>query len=119
MLFVEISELDLLPGDDESPSGDNESPFACDETPSVEEGRKQDAIASSSEGIGGNTGTGGSSGILGVVCNTGIRGSCGMLCGVLGVSVEKIGSMLSASIYFSRLELTRDDHISASYLPSE
>ena len=67
-------------------------------------------MKSGSEGIGGNTGIEGSSGIPGVDYNTGIRGSCAMLCGVLGVSVENIGNMLSASICFSRLELLREDH---------
>ena len=58
----------------------------------------------------------------GIVYNIGFGGSCGsygMLCGVVGVSVVKVGDMLSALICFSRLELTREDHTSVSNSQSE
>ena len=65
-----------------------------------------------------------SSGTEGSVGRTGIDGKDGIAgmdgnCRVLGVSVSKVGRISSASTCRSRLELTREDHTSASNSPSE
>ena len=96
----------ILPGDDESPSGEEDSPSGCDKTPSVTEGRRKDATASGNKGIEGKIG-------VGIGYSTGIVGSCKVL------SVENVGSISSASMCFSRFELTREDHTSESNSPSE
>ena len=88
----ESGEGKILPRDDKSPSRDERSPSSCDETPSVTEGRQQDATASDNEGIEGKTG-------VVVDYSTGIDGSCRLV----GVSVENVGSISSASMRFSRL----------------
>ena len=98
----ESGKVNFLPGD-------NESPSACNETFSDKEGRQNDATASVSKGMEGRTGTEGN------ICNAGIEGSCKLL----EVSIEKVGSISSASICFSRLELTREYHTSESNLPLE
>ena len=86
-----------------------ESTSGCDETPSVTKGRRKDATAANRGGIKSKTGA------EGVGYNTGIEGSCG----VFEVSVENVGSISSASMCFSKLELTREDHTSKSNLLSE
>ena len=112
ILSDEISESSngkIFPGDNESPFGEEESPSGCDETPSVKEGRKNDATASVSKGIGGNTGT------KDTDCTVEIEGSYR----VLEVLFEKVGSMSSAFMRFSRLEVMREDHTPKLNSPSE
>ena len=111
ILSADISESGkggkiLRPGDAESPSGEEESPSGCDGIPSVKEGKRNEATASGNEEMEGKTG-------FGIVCSTGIVGSCETL------SFENVGSISSASMCFSRFELTREDQTSESNSPSE
>ena len=91
------------------PSGDEETSSTNNETPSNKEGRWKDATASLMEGMEGSSEI---VGIAGSVGNVGIEESWRIL-------EDFIGSISLSSIYFSRLELTKEDYISASNLPSE
>ena len=127
MLVGEISKLLVLPpGDEISPSGEDETPSDCEGTPSRDKGIRKDATASGiegSEGMGGSSNVvdEGSSGIGGSGRSPGREGMEGIggSCNVFSESVVNVGSISSASICRSRLELTREAQTSASNTPSE
>ena len=102
-MSVEISKLGKVAKGKVLPR-DNKSPSACNGTPSGNEGRQKDAVASGSEGTEDSSGIEGSSGTLGIVCIAGIEGSCR----VFGFLFQ-----------LSRLESTKEDHTLASNFPAE
>ena len=116
MLVAEISVKlgSILPGDEEitseAPSGDKESPSGEDGSPSGTEGRRKNAIASGTEGRRGGSGMVGR-----LIGKFRIDGSCS----VSSDSNSNVETILSASTFRSRLEVTSDVQTSASNSPSE